>query len=101
MKYNKNQDQIEGANEFRPTILTTDAVPDHGEQAHQSSGKPKVITNCIHLSEDGRETKVIFVWFFYQSSISISYINNDRCFRPCNAGATLLHLHNGKAGIKA
>ncbi len=48
-----------GITVFRPTKLSKEAVPDHGVQAHEGfypdSEKPKMVTNCIHLSNDGRK----------------------------------------------
>lgn len=50
-----------GITVFRPTKLSKEAVPDHGVQAHEGfypdSEKPKVVTNCIHLSNDGRKLR--------------------------------------------
>lgn len=52
---------VVGQKDFRPTNKVLGAVPDHGEQAHtfgnKWSEKPKMVTNCSHLSNDGRNLK--------------------------------------------
>jgi len=65
---------VVGKLSFALQILLMGAVPGHGEQAQTGNWieKPKVITNCSHLSIDGRNhEKPSKAHFFLSSSIAL------------------------------